>query len=182
VEPSRELVERMRAEVPEPPGLRLRRLEGEVGFELAEGLVASGRDGLYARLAARGLDPVAAANATMNEIASAGVDPEQVSDELVDVIAKRQSISRETLMAAIAASVAPDFSAKPFLEQTLVSASSELEPLIDDILAANAGQVAAYRSGKEGLLGFFVGQVMKQTQGQADPRVVNELLRKKLSA
>jgi aspartyl-tRNA(Asn)/glutamyl-tRNA(Gln) amidotransferase subunit B len=118
----------------------------------------------------------------MNEIASAGVNPDDVSDELAAVIVERQSISRETLLAAISASVQPDFSSKPFLEQTLVSASSELEPLIDEILAANAGQVAAYRSGKEGLLGFFVGQVMKQTEGKADPRVVNELLREKLSA
>jgi Asp-tRNA(Asn)/Glu-tRNA(Gln) amidotransferase B subunit len=41
--------------------------------------------------------------------------------------------------------------------------------------------VEAYRGGKEGLLGFFVGQVMKETHGKADPRVVNDLLRQKLS-
>jgi Asp-tRNA(Asn)/Glu-tRNA(Gln) amidotransferase B subunit len=40
--------------------------------------------------------------------------------------------------------------------------------------------VAAYRAGKEGLLGFFVGLVMRETQGKADPRAVNELLRKRL--
>jgi aspartyl-tRNA(Asn)/glutamyl-tRNA(Gln) amidotransferase subunit B len=54
--------------------------------------------------------------------------------------------------------------------------------VIDVVLSANPGQVAAYRGGKEGLLGFFVGQVMKETQGKADPRVVNERLREKLSA
>jgi Asp-tRNA(Asn)/Glu-tRNA(Gln) amidotransferase B subunit len=59
---------------------------------------------------------------------------------------------------------------------------SELEPLVDRILAANESQVAAYRAGKEGLLGFFVGQVMKETKGKADPRAVNELLREKLRA
>jgi Asp-tRNA(Asn)/Glu-tRNA(Gln) amidotransferase B subunit len=53
---------------------------------------------------------------------------------------------------------------------------------VDAILEANPGQVAAYRNGKEGLLGFFVGQVMRETQGTADPRVVNDLLRAKLSA
>jgi Asp-tRNA(Asn)/Glu-tRNA(Gln) amidotransferase B subunit len=57
---------------------------------------------------------------------------------------------------------------------------SELGPLIDTILAANPGQVAAFRGGKQGLLGFFVGQVMKETGGRADPRAVNELLREKL--
>ena len=50
------------------------------------------------------------------------------------------------------------------------------------ILEENPGQVAAYRGGKEGLLGFFVGQVMKETQGKADPRVVNELVREKLGS
>jgi aspartyl-tRNA(Asn)/glutamyl-tRNA(Gln) amidotransferase subunit B len=50
------------------------------------------------------------------------------------------------------------------------------------VLESNPGQVAAYRGGKEGLLGFFVGQVMKETQGKADPKVVNDLLREKLRA
>ena len=58
--------------------------------------------------------------------------------------------------------------------------TSELEPLVERVLAANPGQVEAYRGGKQGLLGFFVGQVMKETQGKANPRLVNELLRAKL--
>jgi Asp-tRNA(Asn)/Glu-tRNA(Gln) amidotransferase B subunit len=57
---------------------------------------------------------------------------------------------------------------------------SELDPVIEKILAANAGQVEQYRSGKEGLLGFFVGQVMKETGGKANPKVVNERLRERL--
>jgi aspartyl-tRNA(Asn)/glutamyl-tRNA(Gln) amidotransferase subunit B len=48
------------------------------------------------------------------------------------------------------------------------------------VLADNPGQVAEYKGGKEGLLGFFVGKVMKETHGKADPKVVNELLRAKL--
>ena len=59
---------------------------------------------------------------------------------------------------------------------------SELDPVIDRILGENEQQVAAYRGGKEGLLGFFVGQVMKETSGKANPKVVNERLREKLSA
>jgi aspartyl-tRNA(Asn)/glutamyl-tRNA(Gln) amidotransferase subunit B len=62
-----------------------------------------------------------------------------------------------------------------------VSDTSELEPVIEAILAANPGQVAAYQGGKEGLLGFFVGQVMKETGGKANPKVVNELLRERLT-
>ena len=52
--------------------------------------------------------------------------------------------------------------------------------MIDAIIEANPGQVAAFRGGKEGLLGFFVGQVMKETGGTANPRVVSERVREKL--
>jgi Asp-tRNA(Asn)/Glu-tRNA(Gln) amidotransferase B subunit len=58
----------------------------------------------------------------------------------------------------------------------------ELDPVIDRILSANESQVEAYRGGKEGLLGFFVGQVMKETGGKANPKIVNERLREKLRA
>ncbi|MEE1029767.1 MAG: Asp-tRNA(Asn)/Glu-tRNA(Gln) amidotransferase subunit GatB [Alphaproteobacteria bacterium] len=56
-----------------------------------------------------------------------------------------------------------------------------IEKIIDDIIAANPSQVEQYKSGKVGLLGFFVGNVMKATSGTANPAVVNELLRKKLA-
>ena len=59
--------------------------------------------------------------------------------------------------------------------------AAELESLVDDVIAENPQQVADYRGGKEGLLGFFVGQVMRQTEGRANPKLVNELLREKLS-
>ena len=58
--------------------------------------------------------------------------------------------------------------------------SGEVEKIIDDIIANNQGQVEQFRSGKEKVFGFFVGQVMKATKGQADPAQVNSLLRKKL--
>ena len=50
------------------------------------------------------------------------------------------------------------------------------------MLAANAAKVAEYRGGKDKLFGFFVGQVMKATQGKANPQKLNELLKAKLSA
>ncbi len=62
-----------------------------------------------------------------------------------------------------------------------VTDAGQLEPLVDAVLAANPGNVTLYREGKTNLLGFFVGQVMKSTNGKADPRLVNELLRAKLA-
>jgi len=63
-----------------------------------------------------------------------------------------------------------------------ITDTGAIEQIIDDIIAANPGQVEQYRSGKDKLFGFFVGQVMKATQGKANPGQVNDLLKKKLGA
>jgi aspartyl-tRNA(Asn)/glutamyl-tRNA(Gln) amidotransferase subunit B len=60
------------------------------------------------------------------------------------------------------------------------SDTSALEKIIDEIIGANATQVEQYRAGKKTMIGFFVGQVMKASKGQANPQVVNELLTKRL--
>jgi aspartyl-tRNA(Asn)/glutamyl-tRNA(Gln) amidotransferase subunit B len=61
-----------------------------------------------------------------------------------------------------------------------VSDSGELDAIVDKIIAENLGQVEQYRAGKTKLMGFFVGQVMKETQGKANPKQVNELVNSKL--
>ncbi len=61
-----------------------------------------------------------------------------------------------------------------------VSDSSEIDKIIDQVLAASPKEVEEYRKGKEKLFGFFVGQVMKASRGKANPQVVNEILKKKL--
>lgn len=62
-----------------------------------------------------------------------------------------------------------------------ISSPEEIRPAIRTIMEANAGQVSAYRAGKEALFGFFVGQVMKHFHGKANPEVVNALLKKELA-
>lgn len=61
-----------------------------------------------------------------------------------------------------------------------ISDSSAIEKIIDEIIAANPKQVEQYRAGKKTVIGFFVGQVIKASKGQANPKIVNELLGKKL--
>jgi len=74
---------------------------------------------------------------------------------------------------------AGDYVEKNQLEQ--VSDASAIEPLIDALIAENPKQAADLRAGKDKLLGFFVGKVMQATQGKANPKQVNDLIRQKLS-
>jgi aspartyl-tRNA(Asn)/glutamyl-tRNA(Gln) amidotransferase subunit B len=62
-----------------------------------------------------------------------------------------------------------------------VSDFSAIEKIIDEVLAKNADSLEQYRAGKDKLFGFFVGQIMKESKGQANPNVVNDLLKKKLA-
>jgi len=61
-----------------------------------------------------------------------------------------------------------------------ISDTGALEKIVNEVIAANPKQLEQYRGGKSTVIGFFVGQVMKASRGQANPAVVNELLRKKL--
>ena len=181
VEPPRDLVERVRGELPELPGVRIGRLAEELGFELAEGLVVSGRDHLFEKVSG---DRKAVANILMNQFAATGVDPAAVdAAELSKLIESRDQVPRHVFVEALGATGDPGFSAESYLGgDGQITEMGELEPLIDQVLAANPEQVESYRSGKEGLLGFFVGQVMKETEGRASPKLVNELLREKLKS
>jgi aspartyl-tRNA(Asn)/glutamyl-tRNA(Gln) amidotransferase subunit B len=185
LDPPAELVERVRGEVRELPGERIRRFEQQYGLSYYDAEVLNGSAALaalYEQVALDGVDAKAASNVLMNDFVATGIDPAAVDGtELGKLIAARSTIPRETFVRALSESGDPEFRAETYLGDTLVADTAELEPLVDRILAASPGQVATYKAGKEGVLGFFVGQVMKETQGKADPKVVNELLRRKLA-
>jgi aspartyl-tRNA(Asn)/glutamyl-tRNA(Gln) amidotransferase subunit B len=176
VEPPAELVERLRGELGELPGSRIRRIEAEVGYDLAYELVATGNEWKAVGLVEQGVDWRTAANVAMNQ-------PDFLLENaaaLAQIL--KANVTRDALNAAFAASTTAVISADEYLGQTAVSDESALEPAIEAVLAANPEQVETYRGGKEGVLGFLVGQVMKETGGKADPKVVNRLLREKLQA
>jgi aspartyl-tRNA(Asn)/glutamyl-tRNA(Gln) amidotransferase subunit B len=181
VEPSAELVERLRAEIPESPAARIRRIESQLDLDRAVVLVTGGLDELWQATVEAGADGVAAANVIANRLA--GVDASAVdAGELAKLVEARDRIPRAVLDEALAKVAEPGFGAEPYLAQEAVSDTAELEPIVARVLEASPGQVAAYRGGKEGLLGFFVGQVMKETGGKANARAVSELVRAKLNA
>ena len=181
IEPPADLVERLRGELPELPGVRIRGYEADLGFDRALELVLTGNEAKAIALAEHGVPLATAAAVAMNQLASITPLPENVAG-LAEIVKARDGLDRAAYAAAFAASATKEFDAQATLAQTVTSDESALAPAIDAVLAANPQQVETYRGGKEGVLGFLVGQVMKETNGKADPKVVNRLLREKLKA
>ncbi len=107
-------------------------------------------------------------------------------EELAELIGL---IEQKTISGKIAKDILPDLlsqggSPKALVEKKgliQISDTNELEAIIDTVLAENTDKVEQYRNGKKKLQGFFVGQIMKKTQGRADPKLTNQLLGKKLN-
>ncbi len=144
-------------------------------------LVAAGRDG---KLAANWVtvELFGALNKRGKTIEESPVSAEALGG-LVDLISA-QILSGRMAKEVFEAMVETGQSAAQIVEERglkQVTDSGAIEKEVDAILAANGDKVAEYRSGKDKLFGFFVGQVMKATEGKANPALLNELLKKKLS-
>jgi aspartyl-tRNA(Asn)/glutamyl-tRNA(Gln) amidotransferase subunit B len=181
VHPPVEVVDHLRGEIGELPGARITRIAKTLSFYDADVLVTGDLDRLWSAVVEAGAPPKDAANVLANQFVASGVDPARVdAAELAKLVQARSAIPRAAFDTALSHVGDPGFSAGPYLTQKTVADVDQLDPVIDRVLAGNPGQVEQYRGGKEGLLGFFVGQVMKETGGTADARVVNERLREKL--
>jgi aspartyl-tRNA(Asn)/glutamyl-tRNA(Gln) amidotransferase subunit B len=174
VEPPAELVERLRGDVPERPAERIRRLSGELGFSSAAELVTNGKEWKAEALAAEGLDWKTAAAVAMNR----GDFLPENTGALARIL--EANVTREALDEAFEASAKGPIEAEDYLSQTALGDEAELGPIVDAVIAAHPEQVETYRGGKEGVLGFLIGQVMRETQGKADPKVVSRLLVERL--
>ena len=192
---SDEWIEQSRRELPELPEQRQHRFMTDLGLPSydAEVLTASRAlaDYFEAGVAAGG-NAKAVGNWVMGEITRAlndsgtSIDACPVSPAQLAELLKL--IDNGTISGKIAKTVFDEMwkSGKTPLtiveEQGLVqvSDSGAIESIIDEIMAANAGQVEEYRGGKDKVFGFFVGQIMKASKGKANPSVVNELLLNKL--
>ena len=192
---SREFIDSVKRSMPEmPDNMRDRFVEVyELGFAEASQLVGDKALAEYFETAARlTANPKVAANWILGELTrelnNAGKTASEskvTAEDLAELIKTIDSgkISnnqgKEVLaeMFASGKTVAEVISEKG-LEQ--VSDAGAIEKIVDEVIAANAANVEAYRGGNEKLFGFFVGQIMKASQGKANPKVVNEVLRKKL--
>ena len=119
------------------------------------------------------------------DIGQAPVTPEQVG-ALIDRIADgtisgriAKDIFADMVETASATDTVDAIVERKGLRQ--VTNEGEIAAAVDQVLATQADKVAEYRAGRDKLYGFFVGQVMRATQGKANPTLVNELLKKKLA-
>ena len=187
----------VRATLPELPDQKAARFSSQYGLSAYDAgvLTASRELGAYYEEVAREVagEPKLAANWVMGELAAAlnkdglEIDSGKLPADRLAGLLKR--IVDKTISGKIAKEVfegmwASGATADAIIEEKglkQITDSSAIERAIEEVMAKNPGQLADYRSGKDKLFGFFVGQVMKATGGKANPAQLNELLKKKLA-
>ncbi len=187
--------EQVRRQMPELPAARRARFIESYGLREydADVLTAARETSDYFEMAAAAAgDPRAAANWVMGDLAAAlkeagkGIAESPVSagrlGELIALIAKGE-ISGKLAKDVFAKMFASGESAAAIIERhglKQISDAGALGAIVDQVLAANPKQLEQYKGGKTSVFGFFVGQVMKASRGQANPAAVNKLLKEKL--
>ena len=188
-------VERLRAELPELPDAKKARFVSAYGLSADDAgvLVAERENAFFFERVAAGRDAKVAANWVMGDLFGAlnrlgvGIEQSPVSAErlgaLIDLIADSTISSRlaKEVFAEMIASGADPAAIVEAKGLRQVTDTGAIESAIDEVLAAHIDKVAEYRAGRDKLYGFFVGQVMRATQGKANPALVNRLLKEKLS-
>jgi aspartyl-tRNA(Asn)/glutamyl-tRNA(Gln) amidotransferase subunit B len=194
---SSEFIESVKREMPELPDAMRDRLmsEYELSFADASQLVSDkGLARFYETAAKESGDPRVSANFILSELTrelnNSGItaaDSPVTAEGLAELIrilgsgAISNNQAKEVLVEMFSAGkTANDVIREKGFEQ--VSDVSVIEAIVDEVIAAHEAQVAGYRGGNEKLFGFFVGQVMKASEGKANPKVVNEVLRARLAA
>lgn len=184
----------IRSKMPELPDSKKARFTEKFGLNSYDASVLTSSKELadYYEKVATAVNPKQAANWVMNELlgrlnaAGKEIDASPVtSDSMSELVAKIESqeisgkIAKTVFEEMFATGKSPSVIIK---EKGLVqiSDSGQLEGAIRKVLESNPSQVQEYKSGKVKLLGFFVGQVMKETKGQANPGVLNDLVKKVL--
>jgi len=184
----------LKASLPELPDAKRNRFMAEYGLSAydANVLVAERATAEYFEAVAKGRDGKAAANWVTGDLFAAlnravrTIEDCPVSaanlGQLIDRIADNTingRIAKDVFATMVETGDAPDaIIAAKGLKQ--VTDTGAIDAAVDKVLAANAGQVEAYKGGQEKLFGFFVGQVMRKMKGKGNPALVNEALKKKL--
>jgi aspartyl-tRNA(Asn)/glutamyl-tRNA(Gln) amidotransferase subunit B len=187
--------EAWRSEMPELPAERRHRYAEQLGLSQYDARVLTEERAMadyFEATVAAGADAKAAANWLSGDVA-AHVNANRLSYDTLSLRPQQlaemvQLIEGGTISGKIAKEILPELldqggSAKAIVEQRglgMISDTAAIEAIVDALLAAHPEEVEAFRGGKTKLQGFFVGQLMKQTGGKADPKLANQILSGKL--
>lgn len=192
---SDEYIKKVRSELPELPDARKARYVKDYGFsDYDADLVTKDKDtsDYFEAAVAAGADPKAAVNWIMGDFAKAlseaaiAIADAPVKAEALAALLKL--IDKGTISGKIAKAVFADMwkegkSAEEIVKEkglVQISDTGAIEALVEKVIAANPQSVEDFKAGKKKAIGFLVGQIMKETKGKANPKVVNTILNKKL--
>jgi aspartyl-tRNA(Asn)/glutamyl-tRNA(Gln) amidotransferase subunit B len=197
LELTEDLIAGIRASLPELPDAKAARFASQYGLSVYDaGVLTASRElaAYYEEVVTQvAAEPTLAANWVMGELAAAlnkeGVEISGGRMPAARLAGLLKRISDKTISGKIAKEVFEAMWAEGAEADSVIQSkglrqitdTSAIERAIEAVMAQNPGQLAEYRSGKDKLFGFFVGQVMKATQGKANPAQLNELLKKKLA-
>jgi aspartyl-tRNA(Asn)/glutamyl-tRNA(Gln) amidotransferase subunit B len=197
VEISSEFIESVRGTLPELPDDKRHRFVDDYGIKQDDAAILTVSrtlaDYFEAAVAASEAKPQLVANWVIGDLSGAlnkeGLEIEACRISATDLAGLINRIHDDTISGKIAKEVFEAMWAGEGSADTVIEArglkqitdTSAIEAIVDKVIAANPGQAEEYRAGKEKLIGFFVGQVMKETGGKANPGQVNEILRTRLS-
>lgn len=197
IEVSAEQLQQWKSELPELPAQKRHRYETELGLSAYDTRVLTDDRNVaeyFEATVSAGADTKQAANWMMGDI-TAYLKNEKLAitniplkpTELAELI---NLISQNTISGKIAKDILPELLTKGGSPKELVekkgliqiSDTGELESIINEVISSHPNEVEKFKAGKTKLKGFFVGQVMKKTQGRADPQLTNQLISKKLES
>jgi aspartyl-tRNA(Asn)/glutamyl-tRNA(Gln) amidotransferase subunit B len=189
------LIDEVRAEMPELPDAKSARFQADHGLSAYDAGVLTGSRELadyFEAVVAESGDAKLAANWVMGELSGAlnkaGLEITESPVDATTLAGLLVRIRDETISGKIAKEVFEAIWQGEGDADTVIDArglrqvtdSAAIEAMVDEVIAANPGQLEQYRAGKTKLMGFFVGQVMKASGGKANPQQVNEILKQRL--
>ena len=190
-----EFISQVRDAMPELPEQRRKRFMESYGLSYADASQLTSERSLadyYEKAAAASGDPRGVANWIRTELlreldatgmtaAASPVSPEELA-ALVQLISDGKISGKQGKEVLVEMFKSGKRAAAVVAERGFVQVSDtgEIDRIVEEVIAANPAQLDQYRSGKEALFGFFVGQIIKASKGKANPKIVNERLREKL--
>ncbi|MBD2210612.1 Asp-tRNA(Asn)/Glu-tRNA(Gln) amidotransferase subunit GatB [Nostoc linckia FACHB-104] len=194
IEVSNEQLDGWRSELPELPAQKRHRYESDLGLSpydtrvltedrpVADYFEAAIAAGANAKAAANWItqDIAAYLNKQKLSISEIALTPKNLADVIVRIEkGKISNAQAKQKLPDLLTGVPPE---KAFAGQELIGDPAVLQPIVDEVIAANPKELEKYRSGNVNLKGFFVGQVLKKTEKRADPKLTNELVEKALNS